>query len=55
MDVDEFEHTLDYSRLMVVCGRIDPVNECCDQVCQNAILDAARKFALMGYASGITW
>jgi hypothetical protein len=30
MDVDEFERTLDSSRLMVACGRIDPVNECFD-------------------------
>jgi hypothetical protein len=39
-NVDEFECTVESSRLMVACGRIDPVNECCDQVCQNAILDA---------------
>jgi hypothetical protein len=51
MDVDEFERTLDYSRLMVLCGRIDPVNECCDQVCQNAILDAARKIGLNGMSN----
>jgi len=29
-DVDEFERTMDSSRLMVACGRTDPVNECCD-------------------------
>jgi hypothetical protein len=29
-DVDEFEHTMDSSRLIVACGRTDPVNECCD-------------------------
>jgi hypothetical protein len=51
MDVDEFKRTLDYSRLMVLCGRIDPVNECCDQVCQNAILDAARKIGLNGMSN----
>jgi hypothetical protein len=51
MDVDEFERTLDYSRLMVLCGRIDPVNECCDQVCENAILDAARKIDLNGMSN----
>ncbi|XP_062152254.1 uncharacterized GPI-anchored protein At1g61900-like [Alnus glutinosa] len=50
-DVDEFERTVDSSRLMVACGRIDPVNECCDQVCQNAILDAARKIALNGMSN----
>lgn len=47
-DVDEFERTVDSSRIMVACGRIDPVNECSDQVCQNAILDAARKISLNG-------
>ncbi|KAE8075713.1 hypothetical protein FH972_014406 [Carpinus fangiana] len=46
MDVDEFERIVDSSRIMVACGRIDPVNECCEQVCENAILDAARKIAL---------
>jgi hypothetical protein len=50
-DVDEFERIVDSSRLMVACGRIDPVNECCDQVCQNAILDAARKIALNGMSN----
>jgi hypothetical protein len=45
-DVDEFERIVDSSRVMVACGRIDPVNECCEQVCQNAILDGARKIAL---------
>ncbi|KAE8075711.1 hypothetical protein FH972_014404 [Carpinus fangiana] len=47
-DVDEFEQIVDSSRIMVAFGRIDPVNECCEQVCQNAILDAARKIALNG-------
>jgi hypothetical protein len=50
-NVDEFECTVESSRLMVACGRIDPVNECCDQVCQNAILDAARKIALNGMSN----
>lgn len=45
-DVDEFERIVDSPGLMAACGRIDPVNECCDQVCQNSILDAARKIAL---------
>ncbi|KAG5139877.1 hypothetical protein JHK84_033645 [Glycine max] len=44
--VDEFESIVDTSRLLTACRKIDPVNECCDQVCQNAIHYAARKIAL---------
>ncbi|KAJ1404325.1 putative GPI-anchored protein [Sesbania bispinosa] len=44
--VDEFESIVDSSRLLTACRKIDPVNECCDQVCQNAINYAARKIAL---------
>ncbi|KAK7263527.1 hypothetical protein RJT34_31118 [Clitoria ternatea] len=44
--VDEFESIVDTSRLLTACRKIDPVNECCDQVCQNAIYYAARKIAL---------
>lgn len=44
--VDEFESIVDSSRLLTACRNIDPVNECCDQVCQNAINYAARKIAL---------
>lgn len=44
--VDEFESIVDTSTLLTACRKIDPVNECCDQVCQNAIHYAARKIAL---------
>ncbi|XP_073056004.1 uncharacterized GPI-anchored protein At1g61900-like isoform X2 [Primulina eburnea] len=44
-DVSEFESTVDSSNLLASCGKIDIVNECCEQVCQNAILDASRKLA----------
>ncbi|KAL1325019.1 hypothetical protein HN51_035110 [Arachis hypogaea] len=44
--VDEVESIVDSSRLLTACRKIDPVNECCNQVCQNAINDAARKIAL---------
>lgn len=44
--VEEFESIVDSSRLLTACRKIDPVNECCDQVCQNAINYAARKIAL---------
>ncbi|KAL4620146.1 hypothetical protein ACB092_06G132600 [Castanea dentata] len=50
-DVDEFERIVDSSGLLAACGRIDPVNECCNQVCQNAILDAARKIAFNGMSN----
>ncbi|KAK6124463.1 hypothetical protein DH2020_041793 [Rehmannia glutinosa] len=48
-DVAEFESTVDTSNLLAACGKIDTVNECCQQVCQNAILDATRKLAQKAY------
>lgn len=48
-DVSEFESTVDSSNLLAACEKIDSVNECCEQVCQNAILDAARKLAQKAY------
>ncbi|KAK4792951.1 hypothetical protein SAY86_023386 [Trapa natans] len=48
IDVIEFESSVDTSRLLSACEKIDPVRECCDQVCGNAILDAARKISLTG-------
>ncbi|KAL8468947.1 hypothetical protein ACS0TY_031957 [Phlomoides rotata] len=48
-DVSEFESTVDSSNLLAACEKIDIVNECCEQVCQNAILDAARKLAQKAY------
>ncbi|KAI4334097.1 hypothetical protein L6164_018829 [Bauhinia variegata] len=44
--VDELESIIDTTRLLTACRKIDPINECCDQVCQNAIDFAARKIAL---------
>ncbi|XP_051126158.1 uncharacterized GPI-anchored protein At1g61900-like isoform X2 [Andrographis paniculata] len=44
-DVSEFESMVDSSNLLSACEKIDSVNECCEQVCQNAILDAAQKLA----------
>ncbi|KAJ4977523.1 hypothetical protein NE237_002629 [Protea cynaroides] len=49
-DVNEFESFVDPSRLLDDCGKIDPVNECCSQICQNAISEAARKIALENYS-----
>lgn len=45
-DVNEFESTVDSSKLLAACEKVDPVKECCDQICQNAILEAATKIAL---------
>ncbi|XP_059662229.1 uncharacterized GPI-anchored protein At1g61900 [Cornus florida] len=48
-DVNEFESTADSSKLLAACGKIDLVNECCEQTCQNAISEAARNLALKAY------
>lgn len=48
-DVSEFESIVETSNLLGACGKIDTVNECCEQVCQNAILDAARELAQKAY------
>ncbi|KAK1396092.1 SPARK domain-containing protein [Heracleum sosnowskyi] len=46
IDVNEIERILNYSRLSAACKDVDSVDECCNQVCQNAILDAAEKISL---------
>ncbi|CDP04392.1 unnamed protein product [Coffea canephora] len=48
-DVNAFESTVDSSSLLAACGKIDTVNECCKQVCQNAIAEAAGKLAVKTY------
>lgn len=48
-DVNEFESSVDTSKLLAACEKIDPVKECCDQNCQNAISDAASSLALRAY------
>ncbi|MQM18033.1 hypothetical protein Taro_051016 [Colocasia esculenta] len=45
-DVNGVESAVDSSKLLAACKKVDPVNECCSQICQNAILEAARKIAL---------
>ncbi|VVA21612.1 PREDICTED: GPI-anchored [Prunus dulcis] len=45
IDVNEFEDTVDTSKLLAACEKIDPVKECCAQTCQNAILEAATRIA----------
>ena len=48
-DVNEFESTVNTSVLFAACEKIDVVNDCCEQICQNAISDAARMLALKAY------
>lgn len=48
-DVHEFETTVDSSSLLAACGKINVVNECCEQICGNAITEAAKKLALIAY------
>ncbi|XP_004293284.1 PREDICTED: uncharacterized GPI-anchored protein At1g61900 [Fragaria vesca subsp. vesca] len=45
IDVTEFEETVDTSKLVAACQKIDLVKECCAQTCQNAILEAATRIA----------
>ncbi|KAF3443691.1 hypothetical protein FNV43_RR13381 [Rhamnella rubrinervis] len=51
IDVDAFESTVDTERLLEACKNVDPVNDCCDQVCQNALVESARKIALNGMST----
>ncbi|VVA93762.1 unnamed protein product [Arabis nemorensis] len=46
INVDEFESTVDTSKLLLACEKVDPVKECCEQTCQNAILDAATNITM---------
>ncbi|KAL1226118.1 putative GPI-anchored protein [Cardamine amara subsp. amara] len=38
--------SVDTSKLLMACEKVDPVKECCEQACQNAILDAAMNISL---------
>ncbi|KAF6173315.1 hypothetical protein GIB67_027010 [Kingdonia uniflora] len=49
-DVDEFENIVDSSKLLSACENIDPVNECCTQVCQGMILEAAKNITSRYYS-----
>ncbi|KAL2474082.1 putative GPI-anchored protein-like [Forsythia ovata] len=48
-DANEIERKIDSSALLDACEKIDPTNECCNQVCQNAISDAAEELAVRNY------
>ncbi|XP_065036473.1 uncharacterized GPI-anchored protein At1g61900 isoform X1 [Musa acuminata AAA Group] len=45
-DINGFESVVDSSKLLSACRKVDPVTECCSQICQNAVLEAANKLAL---------
>uniref|UniRef100_A0A803M1X7 SPARK domain-containing protein n=1 Tax=Chenopodium quinoa TaxID=63459 RepID=A0A803M1X7_CHEQI len=44
-DVSEFEKSVDTSKLLASCQKIDLVKECCSQTCQNALSEAARNLS----------
>lgn len=44
-DIKGFESTVNAPKLLAACQRIDPVNECCTQICQNMITEAAKSIA----------
>uniref|UniRef100_A0A7N0TQG1 SPARK domain-containing protein n=2 Tax=Kalanchoe fedtschenkoi TaxID=63787 RepID=A0A7N0TQG1_KALFE len=48
-DVDQFESIVATSELLTACDKIDPVKECCEQTCQSAISEAAKKLAQRAY------
>ncbi|XP_076894216.1 putative GPI-anchored protein At1g61900 [Bidens hawaiensis] len=43
--VDQFEKTVNTSKILANCGKIDVVNECCQETCLNAISEAAEDLA----------
>lgn len=48
-DVGGFEKMVNTSKLLANCGKIDLVNECCEETCQNAISEAAKDIASVSY------
>ncbi|KAK7303293.1 hypothetical protein RJT34_14196 [Clitoria ternatea] len=46
--VNDFYDIVDTSKLLTACEKIDLVNECCYQICQKAILEAATAIASKG-------
>ncbi|KAL4585440.1 hypothetical protein LXL04_010061 [Taraxacum kok-saghyz] len=48
-DVAQFEKMVNSSKILAKCGKIDLVNECCQEVCQNAISEAAKDLASASY------
>lgn len=48
-DVYGFERVVNASKILANCGKIDLVNECCQETCQNAISEAAKDLASVSY------
>ncbi|XP_076904418.1 putative GPI-anchored protein At1g61900 [Bidens hawaiensis] len=44
-DVVGFEKMVNTSKILANCGKIDLVNECCQETCQNALMEAAKDLA----------
>ncbi|XP_042387515.1 uncharacterized GPI-anchored protein At1g61900-like [Zingiber officinale] len=45
-DTIGFESVVDSSKLLAACSKVDAVNECCRQICQSAINEAAKNLVL---------
>ncbi|KAM4101827.1 hypothetical protein ACB094_05G175300 [Castanea mollissima] len=45
-DIEQILVGQDTSKLLAACAEIDSVKECCNQICQGAILEAATRIAL---------
>ncbi|PKA46718.1 putative GPI-anchored protein [Apostasia shenzhenica] len=45
-DISGVESAIDSSKVLAACKNVDPVNECCSKVCQNAIHGAAMKISM---------
>ncbi|KAK9053341.1 hypothetical protein SSX86_029974 [Deinandra increscens subsp. villosa] len=50
VDLAEIENTLNNSTVIESCKSIDPVKECSNQVCENAIMDVAVNMALKNHS-----
>lgn len=48
-DLDGFEKMVNTSKIIAHCEKIDLVNECCQETCQNAISEAAKDLASVSY------
>ncbi|XP_022722704.1 uncharacterized GPI-anchored protein At1g61900-like isoform X2 [Durio zibethinus] len=44
-DVNNFEKTINASKLLEACSIVDPLKECCRPVCQPAIMEAALQIS----------
>ncbi|CAA2958006.1 Hypothetical predicted protein [Olea europaea subsp. europaea] len=44
-DIATFEKTVNTSKLLEACSKVDPLKECCRSICQPAIMEAALKIS----------